>query len=129
MARRFPPTRDLNCLVGFHSRNRCCCDAAREKLEAALKELVDPKFTHAQMRTVDPERLMATPAKRSAAHGLMERLAERRARCQRQTNSVFTPMGDEMFYRYQQSLIDEATTTVDALLQRLPDPAYPKNRE
>jgi len=26
-------------------------------------------------------------------------------------------MGDEMFYRYQQSLIDEAATTVAALLQ------------
>jgi hypothetical protein len=29
-------------------------------------------------------------------------------------------MGDEMFYRYQQTLIDEATTTVGALLQRPP---------
>jgi hypothetical protein len=33
-------------------------------------------------------------------------------------------MGDEMFYRYQQSLIDEATTTVSALLQR-PQTAEP----
>jgi hypothetical protein len=48
----------------------------------------------------------------------MERLLELRARCQRQTNSFVTPMGDEMFYRYQQSLIDEATTTVSAVLQR-----------
>jgi hypothetical protein len=29
-------------------------------------------------------------------------------------------MGDEMFYRYQQFLIDEASTTVGALLQRAP---------
>ena len=41
----------------------------------------------------------------------MERLRTLRARCQRQTNSFVTPMGDEMFYRYQQTLIDEATTT------------------
>jgi hypothetical protein len=27
-------------------------------------------------------------------------------------------MGDEMYYRYQQSLIDEAITTMSALLQR-----------
>jgi hypothetical protein len=27
-------------------------------------------------------------------------------------------MGDETFYRYQQSLIDEAATTLGALLQR-----------
>ena len=48
----------------------------------------------------------------------MERLVELRARCQRQTNSIVTPMGDEMFYRYQQYLIDEAATTVGALLKR-----------
>jgi len=45
-----------------------------------------------------------------------------RARCQRQTNSVVMPMGDEMFYRYQQSLIDEAATTLAALLQRVRHP-------
>jgi hypothetical protein len=56
--------------------------------------------------------------KRSTAQDIMGRLAALRARCQRQTNSFVTPMGDEMFYRYQQSLIDEATTTVSALLQR-----------
>jgi hypothetical protein len=53
----------------------------------------------------------------------MRRLVELRARCQRQTNSFVTPMGDEMFYRYQQALIDEATTTVATLLQRAPSPA------
>src|SRR3954454_17064870 len=34
-------------------------DAAREKLEAALKELVDPKLTHAQMRAIAPEHMLA----------------------------------------------------------------------
>ena len=33
------------------------------------------------------------------------------------TSSFFTPMGAEMFYRYQQSLIDEATNTLGSLLQ------------
>jgi hypothetical protein len=37
---------------------------------------------------------------------------ELRARCQRQPSSLVTPMGDETFYRYQQSLIDEAATTL-----------------
>jgi len=41
-----------------------------------------------------------------------------RARCQRYAASIVTPMGDEMFYRYQESLIDEATTTLALLLQR-----------
>jgi TRAP-type uncharacterized transport system substrate-binding protein len=93
-------------------------DAAREKLEAGLEELHRPGVTHAQMRAVSAERVMTTPEKRAAAQVIMERLVELRARCQRHTNSFFTPMGAEMFYRYQQSLIDEALTTVSGLLQR-----------
>jgi TRAP-type uncharacterized transport system substrate-binding protein len=100
-------------------------DAAREKLEAALRELVEPGLTHAQMRAVPAEHVTAAPERRAAAQTIIERLAELRARCQRQTNSLVTPMGDEMFYRYQQALIDEATTTVAALLQRSPSPASP----
>jgi TRAP-type uncharacterized transport system substrate-binding protein len=95
-------------------------DAAREKLETALKELVDPKLTHPQMRALPAEHVMAEPERRSAAEALMKRFVELRARCQRQTSSIVTPMGDEMFYRYQQSLIDEATTTLGALLQSSP---------
>jgi hypothetical protein len=96
-------------------------DATREKLETALKEVVQPGLTHAQMRAVPAEQVIAAPERRAAAEVIMKQLAELRARCQRQTSSFFTPMGDEMFYRYQQSLIDEAATTVASLLQR-PDP-------
>jgi TRAP-type uncharacterized transport system substrate-binding protein len=94
-------------------------DAAREKLEAELKGLVDPRLTHAQIRALPAEEVAAGSMKRAAAQAIMDRFAALRARCQRQTNSFVTPMGDEMFYRYQQSLIDDATTTLGALLQRL----------
>jgi TRAP-type uncharacterized transport system substrate-binding protein len=93
-------------------------DAARDKLETAIKGLFQPGLTHAQMRAVPAERVLTTPEKQATARAIMQRLAELRARCQRQTSSIFTPMGDEMFYRYQQSLIDEAATTVGSLLQR-----------
>jgi TRAP-type uncharacterized transport system substrate-binding protein len=97
-------------------------DAAREKIETSLKELVDPRLTHIQIRAVPADRVMAAPNKRDAAQAIMERLVELRARCRRQANSMFTPMGDEMFYRYQQSMIDEAITTAGALLQPRPSP-------
>ena len=61
--------------------------------------------------------LMAAAEKQFVAQSIMDRLTELRTRCQRQTNSFITPMGDEMFYRYQQSWIDDATTTVGALLR------------
>src|SRR5262249_1426646 len=63
------------------------------------------------------EQVIASPERRAAAQALMERFQALRVRCQRQANSFVTPMGDEMYYRYQQFLIDEATTTLDALLR------------
>jgi len=96
-------------------------DAARETLEAEIKVLVDPGLTtNAQIRAQPADRVMAAPERRAAAASIMERLIALRRRCQRQTSSMFTPMGNEMFYRYQQSLIDDATTTVAALLQCAP---------
>jgi hypothetical protein len=92
-------------------------DAAREKLESALKELVNPRLTHAQMRAVPADGVMAAPERRAAAQSILDRLVELRARCQRQASSIVTPLGDEMYYRYQQFLIDEATNTLAALLQ------------
>jgi hypothetical protein len=64
----------------------------------------------------------------------VDQLQALRVRCQRQTSSLVTPMGDEMFYRYQQSLIDEATTTLGALLQRtrssaVTSPGYKPRRQ
>ena len=115
----------FNALKGFSRFRLWRIDAAREKLETSLKELIEPGLTHAQMRAAPVERVMAAPERQAAAQTIMDRLMELRARCQRQTSSMVTPMGDEMFYRYQQSLIDEATTTVGALLQRSQNPAAP----
>jgi len=97
-------------------------DAARERLETRLKELVNAGLTHSQIRAISAERTMAAPEARAGVRSIMDQLVALRARCQRYTSSLFTPMGDEMFYRYQQSLIDEAITTLAALIQR-PSPA------
>jgi hypothetical protein len=75
------------------------------------------------MRAAPAVHATTAPERRAAAEAIMKQLLELRARCQRQTNSFVTPMGDEMFYRYQQSLIDEATTTLATLLQRWSGPS------
>jgi TRAP-type uncharacterized transport system substrate-binding protein len=98
-------------------------DAAREKLETALKELVDHGLTHAQMRSAPADGAVVAPKQRAVARSIMEQLMALRARCQRQVGSIVTPMGDEMFYRYQQALIDEAITTLGAILS--PSSAIP----
>jgi TRAP-type uncharacterized transport system substrate-binding protein len=93
-------------------------DAAREKLEAALKELVGSGLTHSQMRSVPAEETLGDADKRGAAEAILKELQDLRLRCQRQTSSLVTPMGDEIYYRYQQSMIDEAITTLATLFQR-----------
>jgi uncharacterized protein len=118
----------FNVLKGFSRFRLWRIDSTREKLETALKELVDPELTHAQLRAVPAAKVMAAPETRAAAETILDRLVELRARCQRQTSSLVTPMGDEMFYRYQQSLIDEAATTLGTLLQRSPSPASGSTR-
>src|SRR6516164_8758375 len=108
----------FNVLKAFSRFRLWRIDAAREKLETSLKALVEPGLTHPQMRTVSTACVSRQQRAEAEARVIMERLAELRALCQRQTSSFFTPMGAEMFNRYQQSLIDEAATTVGSLLQR-----------
>ena len=93
-------------------------DAARERLERRLKELTDARLTHAQIRAFPDRDLLAGADACAAVQSIRDELVQLRARCQRYAASIVTPMGDEMFYRYQESLIDEATTTVALLLQR-----------
>ena len=105
-------------LMNAYSRFRLWrIDAARERLETATKELADPSLTHAQIRAASENRMTADhPA--DSGQGIMDQLVALRARCERQTGSIFTPMGDEMYYRYQRSLIDQAIDTLAALLGR-----------
>jgi TRAP-type uncharacterized transport system substrate-binding protein len=97
-------------------------DAARERLVSQLKELIGPGLTHAEIRASPAGPVMNAPGVRDIAQGILDQLAQLRARCQRYAASIVTPMGDEMFYRYQESLIDEARATLALLLQRSPAP-------
>jgi hypothetical protein len=107
----------FNSLRGLSRFRLWRLDTTREKLEAALKELVGPGLTHEQMRAVPTDRVLGDDKKRAAAEAILEQLQDLRSRCQRQTSSLVTPMGDEIYYRYQQSMIDEAITTLAALLR------------
>jgi TRAP-type uncharacterized transport system substrate-binding protein len=107
----------FNVLKGISRFRLWRIDAAREKLERGLKELTDPEFTHAQIRAFPSGHSLAGPSACTAAQSIREQLRQLRARCQRYASSIVTPMGDEMFYRYQQSLIDDATTSLALLLQ------------
>jgi hypothetical protein len=57
---------------------------------------------------------------RAAAQDILSRLALVRIRCERRAKSFATPMGDKMFYRYQQSLMDNTTAVLKRLLRMRP---------
>ena len=115
----------FNALKGFSRFRLWRIDAARERLEKRLKELTDPKLTHAQIRAFPGGDLLSDPDACAIARSTRDQFVQLRARCQRYASSIVTPMGDEMFYRYQQSLIDESMTTLALLLERKADAVAP----
>jgi TRAP-type uncharacterized transport system substrate-binding protein len=97
-------------------------DAAREKLGVRIAELTGLDLTREQIRANPPKQMPTALGSREAAADIMNQLGELRARCRRYTGSLVTPMGDEMFYRYQEALIDDLKTTLAALFPHSPKP-------
>jgi hypothetical protein len=105
----------FNAMRGFSRFRLWRIDAAREKLKARIHELTGHGFGREQKRADPPDQVLAEAEARAITRDIMGQLSELRTRCQRYTGSVVTPMGDEMFYRYQESLIDELTTALAAV--------------
>jgi TRAP-type uncharacterized transport system substrate-binding protein len=118
--------------VGAYSRFRLWrIDANRGLLEARLKALVHPGaaeqqtrapaapgLTREQIKALPPEAVIQTPEDRKAAEELMKDFDALRRRCEDQLKSLVTPMGREMYYRYQEWLIDESKAALAALLRQ-----------
>jgi hypothetical protein len=92
-------------------------DAAREKIEAEVRQVAGDVVSHGPTRHPSPNELLIDQKARAAAQDILSRLAMLRARCERRAKSFATPMGDEMFYRYQQSLIDNTAAILKTLLR------------
>lgn len=117
--------------AGAYSRFRLWrIDANRALLESRLKALAYPGLseeqikarahsglTREQIKALPPEAVIQTPQDRQAAEGLMKDFDALRRRCEEQLSSFVTPMGSEMYYRYQEWLIDEARAALAALLR------------
>ena len=93
-------------------------DANREMLESRLKALTGLGSTPEHVKTLPPEAVIKTPQDRKAAEDLIKDLEALRLRCQEQLRSIVTPMGSEMFYRYQEFLIEDAQAMLADLLRR-----------
>ena len=130
--------------TGVYSRFRLWrIDANRGLLEARLKALAYPGLseeqikarahsglTRDQIKALPPEHVIQTPRDRKAAEELIKDFDALYRRCEEQLVSYVTPMGSEMYYRYQEWLIDEAKAVLAALLRSSkPDPDEQVNEQ
>jgi TRAP-type uncharacterized transport system substrate-binding protein len=92
-------------------------DANRGLLEARLRALFPHDLTREKIKALPSGASLKTLEDRKAAEELLEDLETLRRRCEQQLSSFVTPMGSEMLYRYQESLIEEAKAAVAALLR------------
>jgi TRAP-type uncharacterized transport system substrate-binding protein len=105
-------------------------DVNRGELESRLKALAYPGLneeqinkrarsgiTREQIKALPPETVIQTPKDREEAEALRKEFDALRRRCEDQLKSFVTPMGSEMYYRYQEWLIDEARAALASLLR------------
>lgn len=90
-------------------------DAARERIERRIAEIAKPDLGHADVRSLSPDTVSIAPDTHEKIEGIRNELAALRLRARNQAASMVTPMGEEMFYRYQEFRIDETLQAVAAL--------------
>jgi hypothetical protein len=102
----------FNAMKGLSRFRLWRIDVARENLKASIEALTEPGRAGPVLDGREPSR-----TNQATAESILGQLTELHSRCQRQVASIVTPMGDEMFYRYQQSLIDETRAKLIATLR------------
>ena len=80
-------------------------DARRVKIESEISALFGSGVTVGEIGAMAPDPDHGLQETRAQIDGLIERLAELAERCRKDSLSVFVPMGQEMAYRYQETLI------------------------
>jgi len=95
-------------------------DADRVKIERELPALFGPGVTIGQIAEMAPDARHGSPEAQAALDDVMARLAALAERCRRHSLSVLVPMGEEMSYRYQETLIHDLLHALRLYRDRLP---------
>src|SRR4029453_8051139 len=80
-------------------------DARRSEIESEVAGLFEPGVTVSDIADMTPDARHPGPATREKLDALTSELGDLADRCRRQWLSFMVPMGQEMAYRYQESLI------------------------
>jgi hypothetical protein len=95
-------------------------DANRVRLESEIPALFGAGTTVGAIAEMAPDPRHATVEGRARIDELMARLNSLAERCRKHSLSVLVPMGEEMSYRYQETLISDLITALRLYRDRLP---------
>jgi TRAP-type uncharacterized transport system substrate-binding protein len=95
-------------------------DVARVKLEGEIAALFGPTTTLGDIARAQPPADAVPVQRRAQIEQVIRALEVLTERCRRQSLSMLVPMGQEMTYRYQETLITEALAVLRGFLARCP---------
>ena len=94
-------------------------DVARVNIERDIPALFGPGITVGEIAEIPATDRHRTPEARAKLNELVERLAALSDRCRRHSLSLLVPMGQEMAYRYQETLISDLLFALRAFRERV----------
>ena len=103
-----------------HRFNLWRIDVHRVKIEREIPALFHHGVTLGEIADMPPAARHDAADARAQLDALISRLETLAERCRRQSLSILVPMGAEMFYRYQESLIAELLYALRLYRDRLP---------
>jgi TRAP-type uncharacterized transport system substrate-binding protein len=107
-------------LMGFWNRFRLWrVDANRVKAELFIPVIFGSSTTIDEIEYVTPDESQITHTQREQLDELISRIETLIRRCRRQSLSVLVPMGGEMAYRYQESIMERTLLHLRAFRSRL----------
>jgi len=103
-----------------HRFNLWRIDAQRVRIEREIPALFHPGVTLGEIAEMQPAATPQAAETRAQLDGLLSRLDALAERCRRKSLSILVPMGEEMSYRYQETLIAELQYALRQYRERLP---------
>ena len=94
-------------------------DVARVNIERDIHALFGPGITVGEIAEIPVTDQHRTPEARAKLNELVERLQALSDRCRRHSLSLLVPMGHEMAYRYQETLISDLLFALRAFRERV----------
>ncbi|MBI2894598.1 MAG: hypothetical protein HYY06_13680 [Deltaproteobacteria bacterium] len=104
-------------------------DANRVRLEGELTKKFGATTTLGDIARLEPEPAHGSAELLGSLREIVGRLEALAARCRKQSLSVLVPMGQEMSYRYQETLIHETLAVLRAFVERVDASSASRSRE